>query len=304
MKTLLKVLAVVFALVIVSAIFFGVRGAQARQLVDGFADAPLPLSPPFQETTRLEILPLYEEVSSDPNLLSGHGVAYLIRTDAGTLLLDLGNNPDRLEELPLAQNMAQLELDWAEIDAVMISHLHPDHVGGSAPWWSRTLAADPSGSIPRYIPDSMNVNNSYVIDAPFAPLPDVTTTGIIPYPEVFPLSLREPVGREQALVVHVSGAGLVLITGCGHPGVQTLVTRAEALYGQPVVGVVGGLHYGNASEEELKPDIEFLRSRDLALIALSPHDSSIAVQTIFRETFPDAYQEILVGNKILFSQES
>jgi len=33
---------------------------------------------------------------------------------------------------------------------------------------------------------------------------------------------------------------------------------AESLYGQPVAGVVGGLHHGGASAGELQPRIQFL----------------------------------------------
>jgi len=34
-----------------------------------------------------------------------------------------------------------------------------------------------------------------------------------------------------------------MITGCGHPTMERLVSRAETLFGKQVVGVVGGLHY-------------------------------------------------------------
>ena len=83
----------------------------------------------------------------------------------------------------------------------------------------------------------------------------MATTGVISYPEVWPLSLRDPKGYEQALVVHVAGQGLVLITGCGHPTLERLVIRAESLYDLPVVGVVGGLHYeGQTAADVVVPD--------------------------------------------------
>lgn len=43
----------------------------------------------------------------------------------------------------------------------------------------------------------------------------------------------------------------MLITGCGHPGLERLVTRAKFLYGKQVVGMVGGLHHTNAATDEL-----------------------------------------------------
>jgi 7,8-dihydropterin-6-yl-methyl-4-(beta-D-ribofuranosyl)aminobenzene 5'-phosphate synthase len=126
----------------------------------------------------------------------------------------------------------------------------------------------------------------------------VATTGVISYPEIFPLSIFTPRGAEQALVVHVAGEGLILITGCGHPGLERLVQRAESLYGEEVVGVVGGLHYVKETVEEVQPHIQFLQSRPLRLVALSPHDSNEAVRAAFENAFPDAYQRIAVGEAI------
>jgi len=91
-----------------------------------------------------------------------------------------------------------------------------------------------------------------------------------------------------------------MITGCGHPTLEKLVTRAEALYGVEVVGVVGGLHYGEAGRKEIQPHIQFLESRHPKLIALSPHDSGPAVIEEFASAFPEAYQYIRVGEAIQF----
>jgi 7,8-dihydropterin-6-yl-methyl-4-(beta-D-ribofuranosyl)aminobenzene 5'-phosphate synthase len=129
---------------------------------------------------------------------------------------------------------------------------------------------------------------------------DMATTGTISYTEVFPISLFSAKGYEQGLVIDVAGEGLVLITGCGHPTLEKLVTRAEALYGKEVVGVVGGLHYGEASPEEIQPHIKFLETRHPRLVALSPHDSGQAVIDEFASAFPEAYQYIRVGEAIQF----
>lgn len=125
----------------------------------------------------------------------------------------------------------------------------------------------------------------------------MATTGVIPYPEVFPLNLSSPIGREQALVIHVRDRGLVLITGCGHPGLEELIKRSEALYDLPVVGVVGGLHYGDAGSSELAGPIAYLRGKGPELVGLSPHDSETAALNAFQETF----QVLEVGRLIHFS---
>jgi hypothetical protein len=58
---------------------------------------------------------------------------------------------------------------------------------------------------------------------------------------------------------HIGGQVLVLIAGCGHPTLERLAERAEALYGRPVIGVVGGLHYGNADAHGVAEHIQFLQ---------------------------------------------
>src|SRR6266542_422827 len=51
--------------------------------------------------------------------------AYWLQTEVGALLLDVG--PDT------PHRMAQEKLDWANLDAIWVSHFHLDHVGGLAP---------------------------------------------------------------------------------------------------------------------------------------------------------------------------
>jgi 7,8-dihydropterin-6-yl-methyl-4-(beta-D-ribofuranosyl)aminobenzene 5'-phosphate synthase len=81
---------------------------------------------------------------------------------------------------------------------------------------------------------------------------------------------------------------------------EKLVGRAEALFGEPVVGVVGGLHYEKVSTEEVQPHIQFLEPRRPKLIALSPHDSSPEAIEAFQSLFSEAYQSIRVGEAIQF----
>lgn len=40
--------------------------------------------------------------------------------------------------------------------------------------------------------------------------------------------------------------------GCGHATVERIVARAEALFEQPVVGIVGGFHYDGQNKKEVQ----------------------------------------------------
>ena len=100
--------------------------------------------------------------------------------------------------------------------------------------------------------------------------------------------------------MNIAGQGLVVITGCGHPTIEKLISRAEALYELPVVGIVGGLHYEGFSFEDVKPHIESLMSHDLQLVALSSHDSSIEALEAFQSAFTERYHLLRVGEAIKF----
>lgn len=159
------------------------------------------------------------------------------------------------------------------------------------------------GDIPVYIPEPMTYPG---IEPTLAKMPTIladgiATTGIMSFAQPFPIWLAIPRGDEQALAVNLAGKGIVIITGCGHMGLESLLARANTVFDTPVVGVAGGLHYGNAEMESLQKEVELVRGIDPIIVALSPHDSSAAVLDGFAQEFQDDYEYISVGNSIVIS---
>ena len=70
---------------------------------------------------------------------------------------------------------------------------------------------------------------------------------------------------DQALVAHVSGLGLVVLTGCGHGGAINIARHAMRLTGvDRLHGLLGGFHLtGPGFEPIIEPTVE-------ALVELSP----------------------------------
>jgi beta-lactamase superfamily II metal-dependent hydrolase len=139
-KIFLTSLCMLVGVLALSVLFYTVRQMIARAQVERDWQMIPTSVPDLETTTRLQIIPLYEEDRTEERFDFGHGVSYLISTDSATILMDLGNNPAESAQLPALQNMHQLGISWEEIGAIVISHPHPDHMGGVQAWQENTLA--------------------------------------------------------------------------------------------------------------------------------------------------------------------
>ena len=63
---------------------------------------------------------------------------------------------------------------------------------------------------------------------------------------------------ENVLVIY-STRGLILLTGCAHPGIADIAARACELSGEALFLVAGGFHLKKHSPDELKNVIRTLR---------------------------------------------
>lgn len=276
---------------------------------------------------QLSILPLIDWYTADngPALTSEPGVSYLIRADDTTILFDVGYNKLQEHPSPLLHNMAALGIDLAQVDVLVISHAHADHLGGGSHAQQHTFA--PSGQpvdlnqMPAYVPEPlMNPTaKTIVVDGPRPIAPGVASMGPIPRQLFF-----DGWRPEQSLAINVEGKGLVLVIGCGHPTIQRIVARAEMLFDPPIYGIVGGLHYpvtesrsktygiprqaifgtgkwpwDPINRRDVQEAIAFLQSRQPKLVSLSPHDSCDWTVGTFRQAFGEAYQDLLVGREIV-----
>lgn len=307
LRTVLTSIAALVGLIALAILGLLVRNAWGwRQAARAAQEAPLTPIADLGTTRTLRILPLIDFAVEGENLRGEHGVSYLVTTDEATILFDVGFNSEQADPSPLLANMERLGVTQAAINAVVISHKHPDHVGGLR-WWQAgafslgNQQVDLAGKA-IYVPEAMSYPRAtpIIADRPLRLARGVATMGRLPFREVAPLNLLRAVGWEQTLAVHVADHGIVLISGCGHPGLRAIVARAEALFDAPVVGVIGGLHYPTATAADMASPIALLQARQPQWVGLSPHDSSPAAIGAFEAAFGAAYRTIAVGREIRF----
>lgn len=271
-------------------------------------------------TEYFEMIPLIDWFAGDTSVAGEAGVSYLIKTDEATILFDLGDNTGDEDPSPLLRNMDRLGIKPEDIDIIVISHNHGDHVGGEK-WaenntFSFTNYQLPLKRLPVYTPVKMTYPG---LNPLYTPLPTkiskgVATIGVIHNPVFF-----ADIG-EQALAVNVENKGIVIISGCGHQSIGKMVERTEILFDEPIYGVLGGFHYPmeemrnitwiykyvvvgklpweRLTSDDIKSNCDLLKAINIKLVGLSAHDSSDGSIEIFRQEFPDAFVNIKVGEII------
>lgn len=199
-------------------------------------------------TKILEILPLIDWHKSREDLKVELGVSYLIRTDEKAILFDVGLNAKQSDPSPLLHNMNALGISIGDFDAIVISHNHSDHVGGGKWAKEKTFSLNAHqidlGQKTVYTPIPMTYPGLYPI---YTENPTIISKGVATIGAISNYLFRtmDHMGRvpEQALAVNVDGKGIVLIVGCGHQTLPKIVERTEALFEEPIYGLIGGLHY-------------------------------------------------------------
>ena len=305
-------------------------------LVDNTFDALLPSDdrvtrPSFIGRVAAE---QFESGGTVVGLRAEHGFAALVTVRrAGTttsLLFDTGISPDGM-----TCNASRLGVDLNQIQGVVLSHGHFDHAGGLAGlaamrnsglpitvhpliWTRRRLAV--SGADPFDMPTLSKralENEGFEVIERRQPslLVDraVLITGEIDRTTEFERGMppthqawdgqqwqHDPlVLDDQALVVHVRGKGLVVLTGCGHAGALNIVRHAMRLTRvSRLHALIGGLHLsGPAFEPIISPTTSALV--ELAPDVLVPgHCTGWRAQHALAAALPNAWVQGSAGTTV------
>lgn len=215
------------------------------------------------------------------------GLSLLVETSDLMILFDAGPGPDAIK-----RNSKLLNLNLSDLDFIIISHEHGDHIGGL------NYIAEIAGRVPVYVPSHLSAGSKNMINRLGLKTVEISETTILAEGIAVVGELRGP-PWEQALAVNIRGLGLVILVGCSHPGVDRLVAKASSELGVKPFAVIGGFHLAGASEHEIRNIIEDLRA--LGVKKIYPiHCSGSLIKTILQEEYPDMYGDGHVGAIVTF----
>jgi len=223
---------------------------------------------------------VYDNRTSNDALRTDWGFACWVRYGDTTILFDTGADGQIL-----MGNLAALGLDPQEIDLVVLSHIHEDHTGGLQALLD--AGASPEVYLLRVFPSWFKDQVSGA----------VTVHEVVGAQEIVPGAYTT--GRmgssipEQALVLKAT-QGLVIITGCAHPGISEMVREAKKVGDGEICLVLGGLHLSDAPADRVRGIASQLR--ELGVHDIAPcHCTGDASIEILRTEFGDRFLEAGAG---------
>ena len=233
----------------------------------------------------LSITIIYDNNPFKTELLTGWGYSCLIRGVEKTILFDTGG-----DGAVLLANMKKLAIDPGEIDIVVLSHIHGDHVGGVERFlaMNRTVTVYLPQSFPEKLKDKLKSSGIEIreVHGPTMICENVYSTG-----ELGTLI------KEQSLIVQTA-RGISVITGCAHPGIVEIINEAKNLiHDDEVLLTMGGFHFHNKSRKELKKIAATFKHLGVRHVGLC-HCSGELARQIFEEEYREYFIKVGVGKGI------
>jgi 7,8-dihydropterin-6-yl-methyl-4-(beta-D-ribofuranosyl)aminobenzene 5'-phosphate synthase len=273
-----------------------------------------------------------EWIKTHPQLpFAEHGFSMLIRVLRGrksvSILFDTGISADGVVE-----NAKRMGLKLSEVEYLVLSHGHYDHFGGLVAvlktinkanlplivhedMFKTRGTANSDGIIRTYpkFPTMEQLSSAHLIKTKQPYLIDdgtILVTGEIPRETSFEKgflrhrTLMDGIWQpdpmildDRALVLHVKGKGLVVISGCAHAGIINTIAYAQRITGvKNVYVVMGGFHLaGKGNESRIDQTVKELGRISPKLIVPS-HCTGWRGMCAIAKALPEALVWNSVGN--------
>lgn len=268
--------------------------------------------------------------------IAEHGYSVLIHAKRGNstanVLFDTG-----VSKKVILHNLDVLEINAHDIQAIILSHGHPDHAMGLPGFVERLgsrnlpLILHPDAYLERklVLPDGSEVNlpaprfkdlrreNIEIIEQPGPSmlidniiLVSGEVSRITSFEKGFPIHYAKRSGHwipdplimdDQCAILNLRNKGLVIITGCGHSGIINIMKHAQDLTGiSKIHAVIGGFHLSGKMFEAIIPDTVSALKEIAPDYVMPGHCTGWIAQHKIARDMPNAFIPNSVGTTLFF----
>jgi 7,8-dihydropterin-6-yl-methyl-4-(beta-D-ribofuranosyl)aminobenzene 5'-phosphate synthase len=215
---------------------------------------------------------------------SGWGFACLIEGMEKTILFDTGADGNILLD-----NMEKLGINPETVETLMLSHAHSDHVGGVYNF----LQKKPKVTV--YLPESFPESFKDHTRQSGADIIEIKKSVEI-MKGVYSTGEMDAGLKEQSLIVRTP-KGMIIITGCAHPGIVNIVKRAKVLFDDDVLFVMGGFHLAAKSRSEVETIISDMKKLGVRYVGPC-HCTGDKARGLFQQAYRERFINLGVGKNV------
>jgi 7,8-dihydropterin-6-yl-methyl-4-(beta-D-ribofuranosyl)aminobenzene 5'-phosphate synthase len=230
---------------------------------------------------------LYDNYIYQKGTSSGWGFSCFIDGAEKTIMFDTGES-----SFSLINNIETLGIDLQKLEVIVISHVHEDHTGGL------NTVLDRNSGVTVYFghsfPQSFSQNitergaTPVLVDEPVEICRGVYSTG----------ELHGAVNEQS--IIFDTDSGLVVITGCAHPGILNILNKVKELHSKEIYLVFGGFHLLDFSDEAINEVIAGFRSLGVKKCGGTHCTGDRAIE-LFQAAYGDDYIPMGTGKVIQVS---
>jgi 7,8-dihydropterin-6-yl-methyl-4-(beta-D-ribofuranosyl)aminobenzene 5'-phosphate synthase len=274
----------------------------------------------------------------DRVLHAEHGLAYQIETvvngESHCCLFDFGVDPQGV-----MRNMKLLNIDFAKVEALGLSHDHFDHQAAfieilktkkgefrkgvplyvGEQFFTGTYFKMPDGNIVSLLAlkrediEGLGFVKIVEIKGPTPIIPGAYLPGkieqVTDYEKIAPVFVakkgneyvQEYFPGEQAVILNAKGKGLVVLSGCAHRGIVNTVKHAQKMTGiEKVYAVMGGFHLSGAKPELIQKSVADIKAINPEYI-VPTHCTGFEAISAFAKEMPDQFILNTAGTKYIIT---
>jgi len=274
-----------FAVLVVITIQLQLSGQTFKTLQDSSGLSGITEKNGIESPVTIRVI--YDNYVKTEGLKADWGYSIVIEGLDKEILFDTGTKPDIFET-----NFRKMGLDPERINLIVISHEHGDHTGG-IPAFAKMKSAIPV-IIPDLFSDSFKKRmvglglEPVLVNGPAKICENLYSSGVFDYPIA-----------EQALILN-SKKGLVVMTGCSHPGIVEMLKEIKSAFNKNVYMVFGGFHLMGKTEKEMNTIISEMKALGVVKCGATHCTGDSQIEMIKR-AFGENYFELGVGNTIIIN---